>query len=214
MRRRARKAIGHGLGPFTPDCLMAFSQCRCQKCGRPIPENSLLGNALVVQYESILVLCSACRTGKECILYPEHPFRWLPRSDNANNTIERTVLIGEMDWLIAKGNLSFSGYEFLLCLRHGFAHFQKYGRNPFAGFSATVLQDAERRFGRPLPGNCGECGALWANAWELAQKNRGDRLRERQYSDIRCWACGFPHAGQWFMRTSLTEEKRCLIGGD
>lgn len=213
MRHRARKVLGKGLGPFTSDCLVAFSQGRCQQCAKPIPETSLLGNALIVQDKSVLVLCSACRTGKQCVLYPEHPFCSVPRRAEANNTIDKAVLIGEMDWLIAKGDLGFSYHDFLLCLRHGYGQFQRFHRKPFAGYSATTLENAKCRFGHPLPGSCGECGALWANAWEMSRDNKDDILRARKYSDSTCRACGFPHSDQWFMRTTLIEERRLLRNG-
>lgn len=212
MRRRSKRVLESGLGPFTSDCLIAFSQCRCQQCAKPISENSLLGNALVAQKECILVLCSACRTGKECVLYPKHPFRSLPRSAEDNNTIDRAIIIGEMDWLISNGDLGFSFHDFLLCLRSGYGLFQKYSRKPFSGYSAKILQDAKSSFGRPLPGSCGECGALWANVWEMSQKNKDEILRGRHYSMSNCWACGFPHSDQWFMRISFAEESQ-LLGG-
>ena len=213
MRRRARKIFQNGLGPFTSACLIAFSQCRCQRCAKPVPENSLFGNALVVQDASILVLCSACRIGEECVLYPAHPFRSRTRNAAANNTVDRIVVLAETDWLTAKGDLGFSYHDLLLCLRHGYGHFQEFRRKPFAGYSATIVEDAKRRFGRPLPGSCGECGALWANEWELSRDNSEDILRDREYSDVECYACGFPHSHQWFMRTSFAEERRSIGAG-
>ena len=206
-RIRAQFNLGRGLGPFQSPMLRAFVSCYCQRCGRSISEFTLFGNALVVLRGAVEVLCSFCRTGLEFKLYGLHPSNSLPR-DQVNRTTDRLSIIGELVTVVQsrRGNLSF--YDIVLCLGGELAAFQRYGREPFEGFDYSTRDKARQRFGRPLPGNCAECGALWANEWELA--TNPSILQQRGHNTGVCRACAFPMAGQWFMRTTYAAECELL----
>lgn len=211
MHWRACRIRQRGIGPFTPAMCNAFVYGFCQRCGKPLPENALLGNALVIVPGQVQALCSRCRTGTDYMLYPEHPFRASPHCSEANNTVDRRVLLGELDRVVKTGYLRFSYLDLVLCLREGYGQFQRYGRKPFGGFSSDVVTSARAHFGRLLPGSCSECGALWASEWEMLRPDARKVLDERGYSDEYCWTCHFPHDQQWFMRTTYEEEAHLLL---
>ena len=211
MRRTGKETIPLGLGPFTPASLFSFTNRLCQKCGKSIPEQTLFGNSISISSGTIEFLCIKCRTGVDNKLYSDHPVNVAEPKSETNNTIDRLVIIGEIDHLIKEGNLNFTYYDVILCLRQGFGHFQKFNRKPFSGFSKFILNEATHRFGRPLPGSCAECGALWANEWELSLKNVDAILKHRNYSSTQCWSCGFLHSNQWFLSTTYEKEHSLLF---
>jgi hypothetical protein len=212
MRRRGLLLQCHGMGPFTPTSVQAFISGRCEQCGDRIPEITLLGNALTVMPKQIVVLCVSCR-GSSCVFHNNHAFRVDRVDSKPLRTVDRDVLLGEIATLANRSGCRFDYYDFLLCLRHGFGLFQSYGRNPYAGFSESVAAHAVRRFGRLLPGSCAECGALWANDWEM-QRDLDAILQYRGVNKLYCPACKLPNKCQWFMRAgAMTERHKLGLSG-
>lgn len=206
-RRKGRRQVGLGMGPFGRRALEGLAGSYCSRCGRPISESTLFGNAITIGGGGVHCLCSSCRTGVQYKLYPEHPFNACSRTDAANQSVDRILMIGEMADLIASGHLGLTWFDIVVCLRLGVGGLQRHHRRRFSGFDRDRVRRGREQFGRLLPGSCGECGALWANEWEYA---RGVHLqsgaRSHRWSDTECWACGFPHELQWFMRCTIEDE--------
>jgi hypothetical protein len=211
-RRTRRRGIGVsavGLGPFPRSTLEAFRCCMCSACGVPISENTLFGNALVISAGRVEILCSRCRTGVYHALYPDHPFNASSRKSKGNNSVDRVLVIGEIAELMQEKNHGMSWLDIVLCLRGGVGGLQQIGgRRPYSGLSAECANRGRARYGRPLPGSCAECGARWANEWQMSH-NQVPAGRE---SSERCWACAFPLQNTWFMRRTLAEETALLEG--
>ena len=210
MRRKGRLIAYQGAGPFTSAFAKGFIHAVCQQCGARLPETALLGNALTVQPNEVAILCSYCRCGIKQSLYDKHPFEADGPDSPANNTVDRLAVLGEIATLTGGSNHSLSYYECLLCLRNGLGCLQRLSRHPFSGFTANRCNEAKHQYGNSLPGSCGECGALWANEWEMRRDNIEDILRSRGYETDYCYACAFPHEQQWFLRSSPEWEMRLL----
>lgn len=212
MSRLSKSAVAQGFGPFSSHAIAALVSGICEKCGRAINEFSLFGNSLVVAPGKIRVLCCKCRTGRQPFFGVQHPFVASPRNSLSNNTINRATIVGEVVHLLRLRTLDFSYHDYLLCLRTGFGSFQRFSRKAYAGFSRMTLEAAKDHFGRALPSSCHECGALWANAWEMSRPNIQELLAERGYNTNHCWSCYFPHSEQWFLRIDLASELQILNG--
>ncbi len=204
-KKKFKKKTVSGFGPFPKKWTQSFISSICDSCGVHLPESTLLGNALVIEEASIRIKCAKCRIGRVHELYRDHPKNTHKKS-KANNTIDRELIVCEIYDYMTNFNKDLTWFEIVLCLRGDIDNFQKFNRRKFQGLDKTISDSVAKRYGNPLPGSCSECGALWANEWEMNQKNINEILEQRRYSEEKCWACGFETKHQWFMRETIDTE--------
>ncbi len=189
-----------GIGPFSTETLSAFRNGTCMNCGLPVNDVSLFGNSLVVELKHVAVRCRRCRGGGET---PGHVYQSFGKMkvSSAICQIQRRkdAYSGRpLDW-----------HKVLICLRKGYAFFQKSYHRPREAF---ITKPAKNYFGNLLAiGNCGECGAFWTNDFHK-MKLQDAYDGNKQWNDTYCWHCHLNHDLQWHMRSSLEEERRLLFG--
>jgi len=207
---KAEKFAKVGIGPFTSEYLRHLLIYKCQSCGQAIPENSVFGNSLIISHGEISLLCSQCRTGTRFGLKHNHPFNALPQNPK-HWTVSPFQVVFEIRE-ITNGKINLSYYDIALCLRNSYGYLQKHNREAYAGFSEEHALLAKDRFGKAVPGSCGECGGLWANEYEVRMKM--DVAKERNFNGKSCPYCSFPVAKGWFIRESFESEQDKILASN
>lgn len=196
---RALVLTRKGIGPFSSRTLAAMRSNTCMRCGLSINDLSLFGNSLVVEPGQVVLICRRCRASSNSPSHVHQSFGRAKISSAICQIKKRTDMHSEavLDW-----------FEVLVCLRMGYAYFQRGYHRPREAFIKRPYKDI---FGNLFAiGNCGECGAFWTNDYHK-NKPLDSYSQNRAWSWESCWHCGLRHELQWHMRMSADEERQQLF---
>jgi hypothetical protein len=230
LKRRIREFLASGVGPLSPEAVHSYLAMTCQRCGRGIPENALLGNAVVASPgKKILFLCSFCRCG---LLLD------LTRCDYTMNSLDRPRILYEINRYMVDDGLPEAPFQILHLLRGGggfefFGYRGSYKRSDydksFSPFShknrkGALVHGGEeflksrywmyRDYKHKLMGICAECLTIWPS-WTYTFKSG---LSEKPTFDAylpwdeeRCYRCKLPHSEQYYRRIGFDEERDLFL---